>query len=67
MPLDDHDLELVRRIAAGEEAALRALDAAYGQRLFTYAVRLTRNPTIAEDVVQESLVAVWQGAARFRG
>ncbi len=64
MPLDS---ELVRRIAAGEQAALRELYAAYGQRLFAYAVRLTRNPTIAEDVVQESLVAVWQSAARYGG
>lgn len=60
-------MQLVRLIAAGDEAALRALYAAYGQRLFAYAVRLTRNPTIAEDVLQESLVAAWQGASRYRG
>ena len=64
---EDKDLQLVRRIAAGDETALRALFAAYGQRLFAYAVRLTRNPSVAEDVLQESLVAAWRGAARFRG
>ncbi len=64
---EDPDLHYVRRIAAGEEAALRALYAAYGQRLYAYAVRLTRNSTVAQDVVQETLIAVWQGAARFRG
>ncbi len=67
IPCADQDLELVRRMAAGDEAALRALYAAYGQRLFAYAVRLTRQPTLAEDVLQESLVAAWQGASRFRG
>lgn len=64
---EDKDLQLVRRIAGGDEMALRALYAAYGQRLFAYAVRVTRDPTIAEDVLQESLVAAWQGASRFRG
>ncbi len=63
---DTLDVDLVRRIAAGDDAALRALYAEYGQRLYAYAVRLTRNPTLAEDIVQDSLVAVWQGAARFR-
>jgi RNA polymerase sigma-70 factor (ECF subfamily) len=63
----DRDIELVRRVATGDDSALRALYVTYGQRLYAYAVRLTRNPTLAEDVLQESLVAVWQSAARFRG
>ncbi len=63
----DKDFELVRRIAAGDAAALRALYATYGQRLFAYALRLTRNQALAEDVVQDSLVAAWLGASRFRG
>ncbi len=63
----EHDVELVRRIAANEEAALRDLYAAYGQRLYAYALRLTENPAQAEDVVQDTLVAVWRMAGRFRG
>jgi RNA polymerase sigma-70 factor (ECF subfamily) len=61
------DLDLIRQIARGEEAALRGLYAAYGQALYAYALRLTRDPATAEEAVQESLVAVWQGAGRFRG
>jgi len=30
-------------------------------------VRITGDSSVAEDVVQESLVAVWQSAGRFRG
>ncbi len=63
----NRDLELVRRIAASDDSALRALFASYGQRMYAYAVRLTRNATLAEDVVQESLVAAWQSAAHYRG
>jgi RNA polymerase sigma-70 factor (ECF subfamily) len=68
-PMTDplHDLELIRRIAARDEAALRELYAAYGQRLYAYALRLTGDPAVAEDVVQDALVVTWQSAGRFRG
>lgn len=66
-PQSDIDSELMQRIAAGEEAALNELIALYGQRLYTYAIRLTGEPATAEDVLQESLIAIWQGAERFRG
>ncbi len=60
------DLDLVRRIASGDEAALRDLYAAYGQRLYAYALRLAGDPALAEDTVQETLVAVWRTAGRYR-
>ncbi|NTV37012.1 MAG: RNA polymerase sigma factor [Anaerolineaceae bacterium] len=59
--------ELLQQIAAGNQDALRSLYAAYGQRLYAYALRLTGDPSSADEVVQESLVAAWQGAGRFRG
>jgi len=58
---------LLRRIAAGDEDALRQLYALLGQRMTAYAARLTGDSDAANDVVQESLVAVWQSAGRFRG
>jgi RNA polymerase sigma-70 factor, ECF subfamily len=67
MTNDDNDLALVRRLVAGEEAAMHELYAAYGQRLYAYALRLTDNPALSEDVVQEALVAVWKSARKFRG
>jgi RNA polymerase sigma-70 factor (ECF subfamily) len=63
----EHDVELVRLIAAGDEPALRELYLVYGQRLYAYALRLTDDPALAEDVVQEALVAVWRTAGRYRG
>jgi RNA polymerase sigma-70 factor (ECF subfamily) len=68
MPADQvHDLELVQRIAAGDEAALRGLYMAHGQRLYAYALRLTGDPAQADDVVQDALVAIWRSAGKFRG
>ena len=67
MPAVDSDRDLIRQVAAGDENALRKLYDAYGQRLYAYALRITGDPAAAEEAVQESLVAVWQGASRFRG
>ena len=67
MTVQDCDTELLKGIAAGDASALHALYAEYGQRLYAYAVRLTNDPLLADDVLQESLVAVWKGAGRFRG
>jgi RNA polymerase sigma-70 factor (ECF subfamily) len=61
------DRELVKRLAEGDAPAMRELIALYGQRMYAYALRLTSDPVKAEDVVQDSLVAAWQGAKRFRG
>lgn len=63
----DADFERVRRMARGDESALRELFAAYGQRLYAYALRLTGDPAAADDAVQETLVAAWRAAGSFRG
>ncbi len=67
MPAVDSDRDLIRQIAAGQEDSLRRLYDAFGQRMYVYALRITGDPATAEDAVPESLVAVWQGAGKFRG
>jgi RNA polymerase sigma-70 factor (ECF subfamily) len=59
--------ELLQRISAGDQSALCELYAAYGQRLYAYALRLTNDRANAEDVVQETLVTVWRAAGKYRG
>ena len=67
MTAQEQDLDLIRRMAAGDENALREVYATYGQRLYAYALRLTSDPATAEDVTQETLVTVWRTAGSFRG
>jgi RNA polymerase sigma-70 factor (ECF subfamily) len=67
MPDAEYDHNLVHRMAGGDEAAMHELYAAYGQRLYAYALRLTGDPAQAEDVVQDALLAAWKSARRFRG
>jgi RNA polymerase sigma-70 factor (ECF subfamily) len=38
----------------------------YGQRLYAYALRLTENPALAEDILQECMLIVWRKAATYR-
>ncbi len=47
LPGCDDDLDLVRQIAAGDDDALREQYAAYGQRLFAYAVHITGDQSVA--------------------
>ncbi|MBN1940474.1 MAG: RNA polymerase sigma factor [Candidatus Aminicenantes bacterium] len=61
------DRELVARISSGEPDALRDLYQIHGARLYAHALRIAGDPAAAEDILQESLVAVWKAAGRFRG
>jgi len=67
MTSQEQDLDLIHRMGAGDENAARELYAAYGQRLYTYALRITNDPATAEDVTQDTLVTAWRTANKFRG
>jgi RNA polymerase sigma-70 factor (ECF subfamily) len=58
------DLELVRRIRQGEEAALQQLHQRYAPLVFHLACRTLDRPA-AEEVVQDTFMAVWRRAADF--
>ena len=60
-------MAVVRRIAAGDRDALSALYAAYQRPLFRYLCLLTPDRGLAEEILQDTLVAIWQGAAGFEG
>jgi RNA polymerase sigma-70 factor (ECF subfamily) len=65
--IDQADRSMLQQVAAGEEKALTVLYEKYGQRLYAYAYRLTGDAAQAEDLLQDTLVVVWQSAGRFRG
>jgi RNA polymerase sigma-70 factor (ECF subfamily) len=59
--------ETLAQIAAGDEAAFRRFYDAYADRVFRFVLTVLRSRHLAEEVVQETMVAVWRGAGRFRG
>ncbi len=66
-PSSSSDEELLRHITRGVAPAFNHLYERYGQRLYAYALRLTENPALAEDILQECMLIVWRKAATYRG
>jgi RNA polymerase sigma factor (sigma-70 family) len=61
------DEALLRRIGRGEVDALTVLYRRHGAGLFAFLVRLARDRMLAEEILQDTLLAVWRGAAGFAG
>jgi RNA polymerase sigma-70 factor, ECF subfamily len=58
---------LVGRIAAGDHAAFEVLFRRFERPLYGYFLRATHDPHSAEDLVCETMAAVWKSARGFRG
>jgi RNA polymerase sigma-70 factor (ECF subfamily) len=58
---------LLRRIAAKDRRAFEALYHAYYRRLFAYLFKTVRRPELAEEVLDDVMLAVWTGATGFNG
>ena len=63
----EEDFELLRRIAAGSEAAMRALYDRHGEALYRFARSCLADAFEASDVMHETMLFVWGAAARFEG
>jgi RNA polymerase sigma-70 factor (ECF subfamily) len=61
----DADRALVRRMAAGDQAALGALYDRYAGVLHALAVRVTGDADDAEEVVEETFWQAWRQAERY--
>ncbi len=61
----DHDAAL-EACARGERFALKALYEREGRWLLAVAQRIVRDAELAEDVLQEAFLQIWQRASTFR-
>ena len=62
----EHDAELVKRSAAGDADAFRQLYEEKHRRVYLIAYQMLGDPGLAEDVVQETFVALWKHCGRYR-
>jgi RNA polymerase sigma factor (sigma-70 family) len=62
---EDADRSMVERIAAGDRDAMTELYENYQRRLFRYLSQLTADRGLAEEILQDTLMAVWRNAASF--
>ena len=58
---------LIRRIAAGDQLAMRTLFARHRIPLYRWLVRIVRDETLAEDLLSDVFLDVWRQAGSFRG
>jgi RNA polymerase sigma-70 factor (ECF subfamily) len=57
--------ELLKRSGRGDEAAFAELYDATAARAYGLALRVVRNPSQAEEVMQEAFLELWRTATRF--
>lgn len=61
----DQDLDVIRRVAAGDHAAFRALVERYQGPLYTFVLRMVRRPPVAEELVQDAFIRAFRAAPRY--
>jgi RNA polymerase sigma-70 factor (ECF subfamily) len=59
------DDELIAAIGRGDEEALAELYDRYGRVAYGLALRILRDPALAQDAVQDAFLAAWRTAAAF--
>lgn len=62
---DDVDRAVLGRVADGELGALDDLYERYKTMAYSIAYRITKDATLAEDVVQDAFLGAWKNAARY--
>jgi len=63
----DPDLPLIQAMAAGDSTALDTLYERHGRGIYSFLMaHLRDNSALAEEVLQDVMLAAWQNAPRFR-
>ncbi len=58
---------LLEQAAKGDEGAFARLYDRFADRVFRYALTILRDRHLAEEVTQETMLAVWKGAKSYSG
>ncbi|WP_283133430.1 RNA polymerase sigma factor [Rhizohabitans arisaemae] len=62
----EDDGSLLARVAQGDTTALNEIYARYGGPLFSFLFRLSGDRGTAEEILQDTLLAVWRSAGSFQ-
>jgi RNA polymerase sigma-70 factor, ECF subfamily len=63
----DHEWQLVRRAAAGDQAAFEALYHAHAPRVYGLCLRMSGSQARAVELTQDVFVHLWERIGSFRG
>ncbi|MEM7503231.1 MAG: sigma-70 family RNA polymerase sigma factor [Pseudomonadota bacterium] len=61
------DVQLLKQVARGEKKAFETLYRRYYRRLSQFVYRLTPNQQLGEEIVDDTMLAVWRSADKFAG
>jgi len=61
------ETELLRRVADGDHEALHCLYMEFFGRLGRFLTRVTTRPEVIEEIINDTMLAVWTQAGQFRG
>jgi RNA polymerase sigma-70 factor (ECF subfamily) len=62
---DSVESALLHTVAEGDQAAFERIYQVYEKRLYQYIMTLVNDPTIADDIFEETMMAIWRGAGTF--
>jgi RNA polymerase sigma-70 factor (ECF subfamily) len=65
--MPSEDTQIAKGVRAGDTAVFDRLFRCYAERVMGFALRLTRSPAEAEDLLQEVFVAAYAGRASYAG
>ncbi len=63
----EKDLDLIRAVATGDQRAFVRFYDRYRRKIARFVSRLTWRTDVVEETVNDTMVAIWQGAGNFRG
>jgi RNA polymerase sigma-70 factor (ECF subfamily) len=61
------DAALLRRISQGDEDAMAAFYREHGRVVLAQVLLVTGDRVLAEEILQDTMLAVWRGGGSFRG
>ena len=64
-PVENDDLDLIRRVAAHDRQAFEALYRRHARRVYGYLWKLLRRRYVVEEVLDDVMLVIWKDAARF--
>lgn len=67
LPDAGDELALVDRVRRGDRGAFETIYHRFHRPLGAYLLRLTGRPEVVDELVDDTLMVVWRGAARFDG
>jgi len=63
--MGETETELIRRCLGGDNAAFSGILGIYQDRIYSFALRLLKNPQAAEDAAQETFVKAFRGLSSY--